>query len=151
MHSTECLSTRATAKTRSPPWSSVRSVHAVVWDASSLDAFIPLFSVHQASLLTFLAILVERPDQPAVVADTLLALYLAPDPPRDQPPAGKPKDPYEGETAEDIVAILDGHKPDDAEEVAVAADAAECIWQRSRPRVRHGMNCTAVQAVITVL
>ena len=93
-------------------------------DASSLDAFIPLFSVHQASLLTFLAILVERPDQPAVVADTLLALYLAPDPPRDQPPAGKPKDPYEGETAEDIVAILDGHKPDDAEEVAVAADAA---------------------------
>ena len=53
--------------------------------AMCVESFIHLFSAHQRSLLTFLAALVEEPNQPAVVANTLLGLYIAPDPPVDTP------------------------------------------------------------------
>ena len=151
------------------PYGGLASAAAEQQAASSLESFLPLFSAHQASLLTFLAILVEKPDQPAVVADTLLALYLTPDAPRDRPPAPKEKDPYEHETVEDLVEILDGKKPDDAAEkaaaaareaeaarVAGAADAASLTTEARRARAlallrRSGVPLSTDRALLLCL
>lgn len=51
--------------------------------AASVESFLPLFSDYQRSLLTFLEALIGAGPQPSVIADTLLALYIAPRSPRD--------------------------------------------------------------------